>query len=407
MNTPRRKFIKKVTAGVAGMSVTSVFPFSHNFTFDQSESGSINPWIELSKEAYLKNAETISKMAKGNQIMAVLKNNAYGLGDVEVAKILDTSPHIHGFAMVKDSRCLSLRKSGVKKPILLMGDFSESLGEELIASNITLSIFSRESVEKILSLSVKTSHTIRVQLYFDTGLGRMGMPHHEPLDWAKELLSMENIEIDGMFSTLTTPEDFAIEQLQRFKELKDELQNLGVVIKNTHIAPSLSMLQLQDSHLDLVRPGILLHGSFPIAAMSESKNYPLQPTFRLRARVIRMEKLRKGDTIGFSRFYELPQDEWIATISIGWADGYNSGAENGAKVLIGDKLFPVVNVNASHCNVCVGTKKLIDVGAVATLIGPDRDEITPEGFAKSINGHNYLQINYKESIPKIVSDDFI
>ena len=389
------------------MGLTSVFPFTGPFNMLQSEEANINPWIELSKDAYLKNTETISRMAQGKPIMAVLKNNAYGLGDVEVAGILDASPHIHGFALVKDSRCISLRKSGVKKPILLMGGFSEGLGKELVASKVTLSVFSKESFERILALSNKTDQALNVQLYFDTGLGRMGMPYHKPLDWVKELLSKENIHIEGMFSTLTTPKEFAKEQLKRFTDLKVELKNLGLSIKTSHIAPSLSMLQLQESHLDLVRPGILLHGTFPIAAMTESKNYPLQPTFRLRAKVIRMEKLRKGDTIGFSRFYEIPQDEWIATIPIGWADGYNSGAENGAKVLIGNKLFPVVNVNASHCNVRIGQERLIEVGAIATLIGPGRDEITPEGFAKSIDGHNYLQINYKESIPKSVYDDFM
>lgn len=91
---------------------------------------------------------------------------------------------------------------------------------------------------------------------------------------------------------------------------------------------------------------------------------------------------------------------------MGWADGYDSGAENGAKVLLGDKLYPVVNINASHTNVSLGTETDIQVGDVATLIGPDRPEITPEGFANLIDGNNYLQINYKESIPKKTYETF-
>ncbi|MEM7382503.1 MAG: alanine racemase C-terminal domain-containing protein, partial [Bacteroidota bacterium] len=130
------------------------------------------------------------------------------------------------------------------------------------------------------------------------------------------------------------------------------------------------------------------------------------PTYRLKARVIRMERLKKGDTIGFSRFYELPEDQWIATVPIGWADGYASSAENGAKVLIKDELFTVVNVNASHCNLVIGKEKKVAVGDIATLIGPDVPEITPEGFAHLIDGHNYLQINYKESLPKFVVNEF-
>jgi len=93
-------------------------------------------------------------------------------------------------------------------------------------------------------------------------------------------------------------------------------------------------------------------------------------------------------------------------LPIGWADGYDSGAENGAKVLLGNQLFPVVNVNASHANISLGTTTKVKIGDIATLIGPDAPEITPEGFGKLVKRHNYLQINYKESIPKQVYETF-
>ncbi|MEM9325280.1 MAG: alanine racemase C-terminal domain-containing protein, partial [Bacteroidota bacterium] len=134
--------------------------------------------------------------------------------------------------------------------------------------------------------------------------------------------------------------------------------------------------------------------------------YPLQLTYRLKAPVIRLEKLKAGATIGFSRFYKVEQDEWIATLPIGWADGYDSGAENGAKVLLGDKLHTVVNVNSSHTNISLGPETDVSVGDVATLIGPERPEISPEGFGQLVNGHNYLQINYRESLTKYVYEAF-
>lgn len=135
--------------------------------------------------------------------------------------------------------------------------------------------------------------------------------------------------------------------------------------------------------------------------MSLSRPFLLKPTYRLKAKVIRLELLNEGDTIGFSRFYKAPEKQWIATLPIGWADGYSSAAENGAKLLNKGKLFTVVNVNASHCNVVIGTQKQVEVGDVATLIGPDALEI-----GQSIDGNNYLQINYKESIPKYIFDAF-
>ena len=126
----------------------------------------------------------------------------------------------------------------------------------------------------------------------------------------------------------------------------------------------------------------------------------------MKAPVIRLEKLNAGDTIGFSRFYKLEKDEWIATLPVGWADGYNSGAENGAMVLLGGKLCRVVNVNASHANISLGSETKVKVGDTVTLISPDYPELTPEGFGKLVKGHNYLQINYKESITKKIYEAF-
>ena len=407
MTISRRSFVRNsiIAAGVPHLWTLNPIGLSKQ---ERSLPGvSINPWIELSRTAYLNNARAISEMAGGRPVLAVLKNNAYGLGDTEVARILDHSPHVSGVALVKDYRALALRKSGFFKPILLMGDFDDGLWKDLIKSRITLAIHSEESRRKIIKLAGKRRARIPVALYIDTGLGRMGMPYHRALKWAEAIANDSRLIISGTFSTLTTPHDFALEQIARFKEFTGQLKSNGVNSGHHHLAPSYSMLDIAESHMDMVRPGILLHGSFPLVKMDVAARYSLHPTFRLRARVIRVERLRAGDSIGFSRFYTAKKDEWIATIPIGWADGYDSRAENGAVVLVGDSLYRVVNVNGSHCNLLLGQRKTVSVGEIATLIGPDRPEITPEGFAKRINGHNYLQIQYKESIPKYVQDSFL
>ncbi|WP_422351393.1 alanine racemase [Flagellimonas sp.] len=405
----RRKFLKNTAFATVGIGLSHHLSLAQ--TLHPSESNLVsqttNPWIELSSNAYLKNVQLISQMAQNKPIMAVLKNNAYGLGDVQVAQILDQSTHIAGFALVKDERCLALRGNGVSKPILLMGDFNEDLGMDLVNNAITLSAFSLASSNKIKKLASQGNKEVLVELYIDTGLGRMGMPYSKGVGWIKELASTPNIKITGLFSTLTTPVDFAQTQIQRFSNIIGQLKDNGIIPSRLHMAPSLSLLDLPESHFNTVRPGILLHGTYPLSKMDQAKNVPLQLAYRLKAPVIRMEKLRKGDTIGFSRFYKVEADEWTATLPIGWADGYYSGAENGAKVLINDTLYNVVNVNASHCNLAIGPEKTVDVGDIATLIGPDQPEITPEGFGKLAGGHNYLQIQYKESIPKFVHDEFL
>lgn len=400
----RRRFIAKT---ITGITVLVLGPkiFGRNL-YDLNRLYSSKPWIELSKKAYLYNASQITKMAKGKPVIAVLKNNAYGIGDVQVAKILDTSSSIAAIAVVKDKRALAIRNEGVLKPILLMGDFDDSSAGFLVEKEITLSIFSRDSLKKIIALSKKSNKVVKVALYIDTGLGRMGIPYQEAVDIAVEAAQSDNIEITQTFSTLTTPKDFAKEQIRRFEIIIEELKRKGIKAGVKHLAPSYSLLDLPNSHQDAVRPGILLHGSFPLSDMPEANKFPLQTPFRLKAPIIRLEKLKSGDTIGFSRFYRIENDGWIATLPIGWADGYNSGAENGAMVLLGDRLYPVVNVNASHTNISLGEATNVELGDVATLIGPERFEITPEGFGKLVKGHNYLQINFKESIAKKVYEAF-
>ena len=401
MNQGRRKFIAQMgmAAGVAAMP-------SSLWALPAPMDHASGPWLEISREAYLKNAHMISQMANGKPVLAVVKNNGYGLGDIAVTSILDESPAIEGFALVKDDRALAVKQAGVKKPLLLMGDFDPDRGEALARQGVVLSIFSINSLDKIQQLARTSGKKLSVALYIDTGLGRMGIPYDQAYDLAMRASSDPNLDIRYTFSTLTTPQDFAREQIGRFKQLKEKLAKAGVKVGKTHLAPSSSMLDLPESHEDMVRPGILIHGSFPLAQMSVAEKWPLMPTYRLKAKVMRLEKLKEGDTIGFSRFYPVKQDEWIATLPVGWADGYNGGAENGAKVLLGNALYPVVNVNASHTNVSLGGSTQVKVGDTATLIGPDRPEITPEGFGKLIDGHNYLQINYKESIPKSIHDRF-
>lgn len=406
MSQNRREFLGK---SILGLGALLLSPYAHSLSKSKLVNSEINqskPWIELSKQAYLHNAIQIQKMANNKPIIAVLKNNAYGLGDTEVAKILDQSPQINCIAIVKDSRALELKKKGVSKPVLLMGDFDSSIAQELVEEGVILNVFSEESADRINDLSKKVNQKILVALYIDTGLGRMGIPYQKTLQIAQIIQKNKNIEIVQTFSTLTTPDDFAKEQIKRFDDTIQQLKKEAISCGTQHLAPSLSLLSLKDSFKDAVRPGILLHGSFPLVGMPQQKKFTLKPTFKLKAPIMRLEKLKAGETIGFSRFYKIEKDEWIATLPIGWADGYYSGAENGAKVMINKKLYPVVNVNASHTNISLGSSTNLKIGEIATLIGPDHEDITPVGFAKLTKGHNYLQINFKESLEKRVYESF-
>lgn len=361
----------------------------------------LDPWIELDRARYAHNARAIAKCAGGRPVIAVLKNDAYGLGVRQVASILDGLPEIRAFALVHGEDALALREDGVRKPILLMARHATSEGLELARADVTLSVFSDDDPERFGRLSERLGRPVLAHLYVDTGLGRMGRWHDRIGPWIDDFA--DSIRLEGALTMLTSDSDFVPEQLARFARVREDLRRRGIEPALFHAASSSPMLHHPASRLDAVRPGILLHGSLPAGGQEETALVDVRVTFRLRAGVVRVERLPAGSTLGFSRFYELERPTWIATVPIGWGDGYPSAAEEGAVVVAKGRHFPVVNVNGNHTNLLLGEEKGLDVGDAVTLVGHDDPAVTPEGMAERIGGHNYRQIDYKGYLRKVVT----
>ena len=360
----------------------------------------VDPWIELLSSSYHLNAAAISKRAGGRPVIAVLKNNAYGLGVIEVASILEQADTVWAFALVQSDDALALRAAGIRKPIILMGRHATSEGEALARAAVTLSAFDDDDPTRLRRLAQGLGQPVGVHLYVDTGLGRMGRSYTRLSTWLDELVKSARVE--GAFTMLTSDATFDAEQLRRFGQVRAALAQRGVSGGLYHAASSAPVLHNPASHLDAVRPGILLHGSLPGAAPDEARLIDVEVTYRLRARIVRLERLPAGTTLGFSRFYKIDSPTWIATLPTGWGDGYPSAAENGAVVLARGRRFEVVNVNSNHTNVLVGPEKVLEVGDLVTLVGPDDEAMTPAGLAARIESHNYRQIDYKGYLPKFI-----
>ena len=360
----------------------------------------VDPWIELIPSAYLGNVAAISERCDGRPVIAVLKNNAYGLGVVEVASILDRSSHLWGFAVVHSEDVFAMLDAGVRKPILLMARHATSEGEALVRAGVTLSAFDDDDPTRLGHLAQRLGRPVPVHIYVDTGLGRMGRFHSRVEPWLEELAP--TVRIDGAFTMLTSDDGFVEEQLRRFEGVRKALGQAGFPPGLLHVASSAPLLHHPASRFDAVRPGILLHGSLPGASDEETSLIDVEVAFRLRARVVRLERLPAGTTLGFSRFYPIETPTWIATLPTGWGDGYPSAAENGAVVLARGRPFQVVNVNGNHTNVLVGPEKVLEVDDVVTLMGPDDPAITPAGLAAAVGGHNYRQIDLKSYLPSYI-----
>ena len=361
-----------------------------------------DPWIQLNAESLSRNVDEISRLSDGVPILAVLKNNAYGLGIEWVGAALERHRAVTGFAVVKVDEAMRLRDAGVTKPILFMGMASDAESVELARRDISLSLYTDDAKRRIETVSRAISERVSAHLYLDTGMGRMGMPYHRAGNWISEILETEGAAVQGAFMAFSEESQFDREQLRRFLETTTRFKESGA-LPLRHAASSNAVFHLPEARLDLVRPGIGLYGGYPSRPQEEREIGTLHMVASLHARVVRVEQLRVGDSVSYGRNYVAERPTWIATLPVGHADGYRREAVGKARVLIGGNLYPVIGaVSASHTIVEIGAEKRVNLSDVATLMGPDHPEIHPNNLAQAMGVSVYdLFMHLNPELPRI------
>lgn len=360
MRSTRRTFFK---AGVAFSSLKW-----HAFALETSPAAdsSFDPWVEIRRDHLLHNVAEISRRVGSRPILAVIKNNGYGLGVVNVARILESSPAVSGFAVVKLHEAMSLRDAGIRKPVLLMGPFDEQELEEAVARDILPMLYT--PLGKTLDRIAASRHKpVTFHLCVDTGLGRVGVPYQAAPKLIRDLARRRAAHIAGIMMTFSEDPEFDKEQLGRFRSLCHLLEQEGIPLGNKHAASSFALFQHPDSFLDMVRPGMALYGVYPENEFRRLGVLDLRPAVSLKARVIYVKQLRKGESAGYSRVYRAKDDVWVATLPVGHADGLPRQAAKGARIRIGGELYPVVAVSASHSIVELGPEPRVQTGDVAAV----------------------------------------
>jgi alanine racemase len=385
MPVSRRAFV----AGVAATPLlTSVSAATQAATTEISPDR-FDPWLEVDAAALRKNVSVVSGLANKRPILAVIKNNAYGLGLTTVASVLDPMPQIKGFAVVKAEAAIAL--------------FSDQDGEELLRRDVRLSICTDDAAPRIIRASRNAGKPASAHIYLDTGMSRMGIPYHRAMPALNELRGLD-INIEGTFTGFTEESDFDREQLGRFIEITDKARTNGVELGSLHAASSHAVFNYADAHLDQVRPGIALFGAYPSDFESERSIATLTPAVRLKARVVRVEKLRAGDSVSYGRNYIADKPTWIATIPVGHTDGMPRQAVNGAHVVVNGSAYPAIGaVSASHTIIKIGEERKVEIGDVATVLGPDHAAIHPNQLADSTGTSVYdALMHLNPTLPKVL-----
>jgi len=401
MKSSRRSFLE------AGLGLPVVLNAAPSFAgvLQSSETpavkdSSFDPWIEIFPGNLRHNVQEIVRRAGSRPILAVIKNNGYGLGVTNVAQILDPQPEVFGFAVVKFHEAVSLRDVGVRKPILLLGPFDEINLADCVARNIMPMVYTPlgPALDKI---AAKTQKPVPLHICIDTGIGRVGVPYHEAAPLVRDLASRKSVQIQGTMMTFTEDFDFDKEQLRRFNELCSSFESQGIALGRKHAASSFTLFQHPDAFLDMVRPGMAIYGIYSENEFRHTNVMELRPAVSLKARVIYVKKLRKGDSAGYNRAYLAKDDVWIATLPVGHADGWPRTAAKGAKVRINGQLYPVIaSVSASHCIAEIGNQECVKIGDVATFFDSQLGS-RPEDVSESCGASVYdLTMHLNPLLPR-------
>jgi alanine racemase len=369
-----------------------------------SKDSSFDPWVEIHRENLRHNVAEISRRVAARPILAVIKNNGYGMGVTNVAQLLEPQPEIFGFAVVKLHEAFSLRDAGIRKPILLLGPFDEQNLADAVARNVLPMIYTPlgPALDKI---ATKTQRPVPLHICVDTGIGRVGVPYQQAAPLIRDLAARKSVHIQGTMMTFTEDPDFDKEQLRRFNETCAALEKDGLTLGKKHAASSFPLFQHPDSFFDMVRPGMAIYGIYSENEFRRMGIMDLRPALSLKARVIYAKKLRKGDSAGYNRAYMAKDDIWVATLPVGHTDGWPRAVapvhEKGAKVRIKNDLYPVIaSVSASHCIIEIGPEEKVKIGDLATFFDAQPGS-RPEDVSESCGASVYdLTMHLNPLLPR-------
>ncbi len=355
-------------------------------------------WAEVDLDAISHNVKGIKNIIRPDvKLMAVVKADAYGHGAFEVAKTcLESGAERLAVAFVDEA--VELRRKGIEVPILLLGVSMPDAIESIIKYDITPAVAGVEFAKQLSKAAVAAKKTVKVHIKADTGMFRIGFQFAgdseqrlETVEKIVEISKLPNIEIEGMFTHLSTADetgrDYTEKQFENFMELDEKLKARGVQIPIRHVANSAGQIRYPKLQLDMVRAGIILYGLYPSAEVSYEP-LDLKPAMKFKARIVNIKNIQKGDSISYGRSFTAEKETKLATISVGYADGYSRIMSGRAEVSLKGKKVPQVGrICMDQCMIDVSGVNNIDIGDEVTLFGDEA--VSAESVAANLGTINY------------------
>ena len=354
--------------------------YSSKFTILNHHHTSIN--IDLDSLEH--NLKQIKAFAPRKRIMGIVKKNAYGHGLVGISLALEKFG-INYLGVIYPEEGLKLRQSGIKTPILVLGAMLPADIPICIEHDLELALLSESHLVQIQQAAKQIGKKAKVHLKVDTGMGRIGIAWHASERLIHKVSQADTVEVKGIFTHLACADlpknSFTQTQITRFETVVKQFEDLNGWRPLIHMAASGGILYYPDTHFDMVRPGHLLYGVLPDTAYQP--NIDLKPILSLHTRIVFSKKIKKGETVGYGNKWIAPYDTHIATLPLGYGDGYSRKLTGkGVNLIVNDQLFPIVGSICMDQMMIDTGETFLEVGTKAIAIGKhNKHQIHPHSLA--------------------------
>jgi alanine racemase len=364
-------------------------------------------WAEVDLDKLAHNMREIRRNAVSKDIIAVIKADGYGHGALDIAPtLLENGATRIAVAVLNEA--VELRRGGIEEPIMVLGFTPPSQIDMLLRYDIEQTVYSYDLAKEISQLAKKKNKVAKIHIALDTGMGRIGfLPDDESAEVVYKISKLPNIVIEGLFSHFSSADEddktYTDMQLDRYTAFYNKLIASGVKVNMRHIANSAAIIDMPQSHFEAVRPGIILYGYYPSEQVFKNK-IDLKPVMSLKTNIVHIKNLPAGEYISYGREFKTLRESVIATLPVGYADGYTRLLFNKAKVIINGSFVPVIGrICMDQCMVDVTEIKNVKVGDEVVLMGEQGDlSFTADHIAELIGTINYeITCMISKRVPRV------
>lgn len=327
------------------------------------------------------------------KIMAIIKANAYGHGDIEVAEALKDEVDAYGVAIIEEA--LKLRKAGVTKMILILGHTGKIWYDDLIKNDISQAVYSYEMAKILSEEAMRLGKKAKIHIKVDTGMGRIGFqPVKDNIEVIYAISRLPGIEIEGIFTHFARADEKTIEParepFRKYITFVEELEKRGVKIPIHHVSNSASIIGFPEANLDMVRSGITTYGLYPSDEVAKDV-LVLEPAMQWKSIISYIKTVEPGTSISYGGTFTAKEKMTVATIPVGYADGMKRDLSGKGRVLIHGQYAPILGrICMDQFMVDVSHIKEAAIGDTVTIFGKDGEKNIPvEEIAEKSHSFNY------------------